>query len=62
MLVPYKDTFDVILSNAFSPHSHHKLTLKLTVDLVKIDAPMYSLSELEDRELGTCLDDMLVRG
>ncbi|KAJ9076701.1 hypothetical protein DSO57_1023762 [Entomophthora muscae] len=51
-LAPYKDAFDVTLSNALPPHTRHDLTFKLTVDLVKIDAPMYPLSELEDKALG----------
>ncbi|KAJ9072831.1 hypothetical protein DSO57_1023019 [Entomophthora muscae] len=62
MLVPYKDAFDVTLSNTFPPHTHHDLTFKLTVDLVKIDAPMYPLSELEDKALGAWLDNMLAKG
>ncbi|KAJ9061087.1 hypothetical protein DSO57_1024093 [Entomophthora muscae] len=45
-----------------SPHSRHDLTFKLTVDLVKIDAPMYPLSELEDKALGAWLDNMLAKG
>ncbi|KAJ9083648.1 hypothetical protein DSO57_1032652 [Entomophthora muscae] len=52
MLAPYKYTFDVILSNVLSPNSYHDLTLKLTVNLVKIDAPMYPLSELDDKAFG----------
>ncbi|KAJ9066336.1 hypothetical protein DSO57_1010547 [Entomophthora muscae] len=53
MLVPFKDAFDVILSNVLLLHSCHNLTFKPTMNLVKIDAPMYPLSELKDKALGT---------
>ncbi|KAJ9064700.1 hypothetical protein DSO57_1027642 [Entomophthora muscae] len=52
MLVPYKDAFDVTFSNALPLHTCHDLMFKLTVDLVKIDAPMYPLGKLEDKALG----------
>ncbi|KAJ9085637.1 hypothetical protein DSO57_1012009 [Entomophthora muscae] len=45
-----------------SPHFRHDLTLKLTMDLINIDAPMYPLSELEDKALGVWLDNMLAKG
>ncbi|KAJ9048106.1 hypothetical protein DSO57_1038389 [Entomophthora muscae] len=41
ILAPFKDAFDATLSCVLPPHSHHNLTFKTTVDLVKIDAPMY---------------------
>ncbi|KAJ9087049.1 hypothetical protein DSO57_1037109 [Entomophthora muscae] len=41
ILAPFKDAFDATLSCALPPHSCHNLTFKTTVDLVKIDAPMY---------------------
>ncbi|KAJ9089356.1 hypothetical protein DSO57_1013729 [Entomophthora muscae] len=62
ILAPFKDAFDATLSCALPPHSCHNLTFKTTVDLVKIDAPMYPLSELEDKVLGAWLDDMLAKG
>ncbi|KAJ9070869.1 hypothetical protein DSO57_1002929 [Entomophthora muscae] len=62
MLVPYKDAIDVTLLNALPPHTRHDLMFKLTVDLVKIDAPMYPLSKLEDKALGAWLDNMLAKG
>ncbi|KAJ9066914.1 hypothetical protein DSO57_1004994 [Entomophthora muscae] len=51
ILAPFKDAFDATLSCALPPHSCHNLTFKTTVDLVKIDAPMYPLSKLEDKVL-----------
>ncbi|KAJ9066802.1 hypothetical protein DSO57_1006093 [Entomophthora muscae] len=62
ILAPFKDAFDATLSCALPPHSCHDLTFKTMVDLVKIDAPMYPLSELEDKALGAWLDDMLAKG
>ncbi|KAJ9067580.1 hypothetical protein DSO57_1037633 [Entomophthora muscae] len=59
ILAPFKDAFDAILSCALPLHSCHNLTFKTTVDLVKIDAPMYPLSKLEDKALGVWLDNML---
>ncbi|KAJ9082768.1 hypothetical protein DSO57_1001834 [Entomophthora muscae] len=53
ILAPFKDAFDATLSCALPPHSCHNLTFKTTVDLGKIDTPMYPLSELEDKALGT---------
>ncbi|KAJ9086823.1 hypothetical protein DSO57_1039567 [Entomophthora muscae] len=47
ILTPFKDAFDATLSCALPPHSCHNLTFKITVDLVRIDAPMYSLSRIE---------------
>ncbi|KAJ9086660.1 retrotransposon-like protein 1 [Entomophthora muscae] len=44
ILAPFKDTFDATLSYALPLHSCHNLTFKTTVDLVKIDTPMYPLS------------------
>ncbi|KAJ9053248.1 hypothetical protein DSO57_1026098 [Entomophthora muscae] len=58
ILSPFKDAFDAILSCALPPHSCYNLTFKTTVDLVKIDAPI----ELEEKALGTWLDDMLAKG
>ncbi|KAJ9073509.1 hypothetical protein DSO57_1015839 [Entomophthora muscae] len=52
ILAPFKDAFDANLSCALPPHSCHNLTFKTMVGLVKIDAPMYPLSELEDKALG----------
>ncbi|KAJ9060395.1 hypothetical protein DSO57_1031364 [Entomophthora muscae] len=52
ILAPFKDAFDSTLSCALPPHSCQNLTFKTMVDLVKIDAPMYPLSELEDKVLG----------
>ncbi|KAJ9049937.1 hypothetical protein DSO57_1019270 [Entomophthora muscae] len=49
ILAPFKDAFDATLSCALPPHSCHNLTFKTTVDLMKIDAPMYPLSKLEDK-------------
>ncbi|KAJ9066246.1 hypothetical protein DSO57_1011573 [Entomophthora muscae] len=49
ILAPFKDAFDASLSCALPPHSHHNLTFKTTVDLVKIDAPMYPLRKLEEK-------------
>ncbi|KAJ9089477.1 hypothetical protein DSO57_1012595 [Entomophthora muscae] len=62
ILSPFKDAFDTTLSCALPPHSCHNLTFKTTVEVVKIDAPMYPLSELEDRALSAWLDDMLAKG
>ncbi|KAJ9087233.1 hypothetical protein DSO57_1035173 [Entomophthora muscae] len=62
ILAPFKDAFDATLSCVLPLHSSHNLTFKTTVDLVKIDAPMYPLSELEDKALGAWLDDMLAKG
>ncbi|KAJ9069131.1 hypothetical protein DSO57_1021798 [Entomophthora muscae] len=62
ILAPFKDAFDANLSCALPPHSRHNLTFKTTVDLVKIDTPMYPLSKLEDKALGTWLDNMLAKG
>ncbi|KAJ9076384.1 hypothetical protein DSO57_1026764 [Entomophthora muscae] len=61
ILAPFKDAFDATLSCTLPPHSCHNLTFKTTVDLVKIDAPMYSLSKLEDKALGAWLDNMLAK-
>ncbi|KAJ9071709.1 hypothetical protein DSO57_1034282 [Entomophthora muscae] len=52
ILAPFKYAFDSILFCALTPHSCHNLTFKTTVDLIKIDAPMYPLSKLEDKVLG----------
>ncbi|KAJ9054806.1 hypothetical protein DSO57_1010441 [Entomophthora muscae] len=41
ILAPFKDIFDATLSCALPPHSRHNLIFKTTIDLVKIDAPMY---------------------
>ncbi|KAJ9051243.1 hypothetical protein DSO57_1006494 [Entomophthora muscae] len=62
ILAPFKDAFDTTLSCALPPHSRHNLTFKTTVDLVKIDTPMYPLSKLEDKALGAWLDNMLAKG
>ncbi|KAJ9068171.1 hypothetical protein DSO57_1031314 [Entomophthora muscae] len=62
ILAPFKDAFDATLSCALPPHSRHNLTFKTTVDLVKIDTPMYPLSKLEDKALGAWLDNMLAKG
>ncbi|KAJ9055075.1 hypothetical protein DSO57_1007831 [Entomophthora muscae] len=44
------------------PHYHYDLTFKLTVDLIKIDTPMYPLSELKDKALSVWLNNMLAKG
>ncbi|KAJ9050517.1 hypothetical protein DSO57_1013756 [Entomophthora muscae] len=62
LLAPFKDAFDATLSCVLPPHSCHNLTFETMVDLVKIDAPMYPLSELEDKVLGVWLDNMLAKG
>ncbi|KAJ9049441.1 hypothetical protein DSO57_1024449 [Entomophthora muscae] len=62
ILSPFKDAFEATLSCALPPHSCHNLTFKTTVDLVKIDAPMYPLSKLENKVLGAWLDNMLAKG
>ncbi|KAJ9087857.1 hypothetical protein DSO57_1028938 [Entomophthora muscae] len=62
ILAPFKDAFDATLSCALPPHSCHNLTFKTTADLIKIDAPMYPLSKLEDKALGVWLDNMLTKG
>ncbi|KAJ9073667.1 hypothetical protein DSO57_1013697 [Entomophthora muscae] len=62
ILAPFKNAFDAILSCALPSHSCHNLTFNTTVDLVKIDAPMYPLSKLEDKVLGAWLDNMLAKG
>ncbi|KAJ9071162.1 hypothetical protein DSO57_1000167 [Entomophthora muscae] len=52
ILAPFKDAFDADLSCVLPPHSCHNLIFKTTVNLVKIDAPMYPLSKLENKALG----------
>ncbi|KAJ9089972.1 hypothetical protein DSO57_1007538 [Entomophthora muscae] len=49
ILAFFKDAFYTILSCVLPPHSCHNLTFKTTVDLVKIDAPMYPFSKLRTR-------------
>ncbi|KAJ9070846.1 hypothetical protein DSO57_1003309 [Entomophthora muscae] len=61
ILAPFKDAFEATLSCALPPHSCHNLTFKTMVDLIKIDALMYPLSELEDKVLGVWLDNMLAK-
>ncbi|KAJ9072590.1 hypothetical protein DSO57_1025970 [Entomophthora muscae] len=62
ILAPYQDAFDLSLATALPQHIHHDVTFWTTVDLVKIDAPMYPFSEHEDKALGVWLDNMLVKG
>ncbi|KAJ9065846.1 hypothetical protein DSO57_1015472 [Entomophthora muscae] len=62
ILAPFKDAFEATLSCALPSHSCHNLTFKTTDDLIKIDAPMYPLSKLEDKALAAWLDDMLAKG
>ncbi|KAJ9069821.1 hypothetical protein DSO57_1014704 [Entomophthora muscae] len=52
ILAPFKDAFDATLSCVLPPHSCNNLTFKTTVDLVKIDTPMYPLSKMEYKALG----------
>ncbi|KAJ9053212.1 hypothetical protein DSO57_1026436 [Entomophthora muscae] len=52
ILAPYQDAFDLSLATALPQHTHHDVTFQTTVDLVKLDAPMYPLSEHEDKALG----------
>ncbi|KAJ9063460.1 hypothetical protein DSO57_1000050 [Entomophthora muscae] len=53
ILAPYQDALNLSLATALPQHTHHDVTFCTTVDLVKIDAPMYPLSEREDKALGS---------
>ncbi|KAJ9053629.1 hypothetical protein DSO57_1022535 [Entomophthora muscae] len=52
ILVLYQDAFDLSLATVLPQHTHYDVTFWTTLDLVKIDAPMYPLSEREDKALG----------
>ena len=61
ILGPYRRAFDAKAATALPPHSKHDLSFKLTVDLIKIDCPLYPLTEQEDAVLAAWIDEMLAK-